>query len=117
MAETTVTLGAHTVPLRRPTSIAARRDVQIAVSKNPIRALCAALGLAWGGKPLRARYAYDPLAYGGEVLDELVGLGIPESDVYAAASRAFELMADAPTEEGTQAAEDFTVPPRGGSTP
>ena len=114
---TTVQLGAHNVALKAPASFLVRREIALAVGTNPIRGLCAALGVCWGGKPLKAKYAYAPLPYGGEVFDELMALGVPEADIYAAASKALELCVDVPTEEAVARAADFTEPPPGASTP
>ena len=112
-----VQLGAHTVPLKPPASFLVRREIALAVGTNAIRGLCAALGVCWGGKPLKVKYAYAPLPYGGEVFDELMALGVPEADIYAAASKALELCVDVPTEEAVARAADFTAPPTEGSTP
>jgi hypothetical protein len=112
-----VQLGTHTVPLKAPASFLLRREIALAVGTNPIRGLCAALGVCWGGKPLRAKYNWQPLPYGGEVFDELMSLGVPEADIYAAASKALELCVDVPTEENVARAAGFTSPPTEGSTP
>lgn len=114
---TTVQLGTHTVSLRAPASFLVRREIALAVGTNAIRGLCAALGACWNGKPLKAKYNFQPLPYGGEVFDELMSLGIPEADIYAAASKALELCVDVPTEEAVARAADFTEPPLGASTP
>ena len=114
---TTVQLGTHTVPLTAPASFLVRREIALAVGTNPIRGLCAALGVCWGGKPLKAKYAYAPLPYGGEVFDELMALGVPEADIYAAASKALELCVNVPTEEAVARAASFTPRPTEGSTP
>ena len=114
---TTVQLGTHTVSLKAPASFLVRREVALAVGTNPIRGLCAALGVCWGGKPLKAKYSYQPLPYGGEVFDELMALGVPEADIYAAASKALELCVDVPTEEAVARAASFTAPQTGDSTP
>ena len=87
------------------------------MSKSALRGLCAALGVCWGGKPLKARYQYDALAYGGDVFDELMALKLPEEQIYEAGSKALALCVDAPTEEGTARAEGFTEAPTGASTP
>jgi hypothetical protein len=105
-----VQLGAHSVPLKSPPSFLVRREIAMAVQTNAIRGLCAALGVCWAGKPLKVKYAYNPLPYGGDVFDELMALGIPEGDIYAAASKALELCVASPTEEGTARAEGFTDP-------
>jgi hypothetical protein len=114
---TTVHLGTHTVPLKAPASFLVRREIALAVGTNPIRGLCAALGVCWAGKALKAKYNYSPLPYGGEVFDELMALGIPEADIYAAASKALELCVDVPTEEAVARAASFTAPQTGDSTP
>lgn len=112
-----VQLGTHTVPLKSPPSFLVRREVALAVGTNPIRGLCAALGVCWAGKTLKAKYNFAPLPYGGEVFDELMALGVPEADIYAAASKALELCVDVPTEEAVARAADFTAPQPGASTP
>ena len=112
-----VQLGAHTVPLKSPPSFLVRREIALAVGTNPIRGLCAALGVCWNGKALKAKYNFAPLPYGGEVFDELMALGVPEADIYAAASKALELCVDVPTEENVARAAGFTPPPTEGSTP
>lgn len=56
----TVQLGTHTVPLKAPASFLIRREIALAVGTNAIRGLCAALGVCWGGKPLKAKYNYAP---------------------------------------------------------
>ena len=112
----TVTLGTHTVPLKPPASFLVRREIALAVGTNPIRGLCAALGACWAGKALKAKYTYQPLPYGGEVFDELMALGVPEADIYAAASKALELCVDAPTEEAVARAASFTPAQTEGST-
>ena len=114
---TTVQLGAHTVPLKAPASFLIRREIALAVGTNAIRGLCAALGVCWAGKPLKAKYNFAPLPYGGEVFDELMTLGIPEAEIYAAASKALELCVDVPTEDGVAHAAGFTPPQTEGSTP
>lgn len=112
-----VQLGMHTVPLKAPASFLVRREVAIAVGTNAVRGLCAALGVCWAGTALKAKYAYVPLPYGGEVFDELMALGIPEADIYAAAGKALELCVEVPTEAGVARAEGFTPAPTEGLTP
>lgn len=113
----TVTIGQHTVPLKAPASFMIRREVALATQQNTLRGLCAALGVCWGAKPLKTRYNFNALAYGGEVFDELMGLGLPEAEIYEAGGKALELCIMAPTEEGVARAEGFTPPPTGASTP
>jgi hypothetical protein len=52
------------------------------------------------------------------VVDELHALGIPEGEIWTAASAAVELLTSStPTEAGVAAAADFTAAPAAGSTP
>ena len=112
-----VQLGTHTVPLKSPPSFLVRREIALAVGTNPIRGLCAALGVCWGGKALKCKYNYAPLPYGGEVFDELMALGIPDADIYAAAGKAIDLCLEVPTEAGVARAEGFTAPQKEDLTP
>ena len=112
-----VQLGSHSVTLRAPPSSMVRREVAVAMGTSPLRGLCAALGVCWGGKPLKAKYAYQPLPYGGEVFDELMALGIPEVDIYEAGQKALALCVEVPTEEAVARAEGFTAPQMEPSTP
>ena len=107
-----VKIGAHEIALKAPASFMVRREVAMAVQKNALRGLCAALGVCWGGKPLRTKYEY-----GGQIFDELMGLGLPEGDIYAAGGKALELCVEAPSEAGVARAEGFTPPQTAGSTP
>lgn len=116
-----VKIGKSLVLLRKPASFMTSREVTVALGSNALRGLGAALGACWGAKPLRTTLAgckYDMLAYGGAVVDELVGLGVPESDIYAAGSKAIDLVvASLPREEEVATAEGFTEGPTGPSTP
>lgn len=121
MQTRTVQLGAHTVPIRTPPSFALGRVVAVALQQSPLLGLGAALGVCWGGKALRATMracGHDACAYGAAVVDELHALGIPEADIWAAASAAVDLLtASTPTEAGVAAAADFTAAPMAASTP
>ena len=116
-----VKVGKYTVELRKPASFMISREVTVALGSNALRGLGAALGACWGAKPLKATLAgckYDMLAYGGAVVDELVALGVPESDVSAAGSKAVDIIvASLPREEEVATAEGFTVGPTVPSTP
>lgn len=118
---TTVTLGAHTVPLRPPPSFALGRAALVLLGTNSLLGLGAALGLCWGGKALKTSlraHGHSMGDYGAAVVDELHGLGIPESDIWAAAGKAVELITGTqPTEAGVAAAESFTAPTTASSTP
>lgn len=117
----TVQIGTVEVTLKAPTSFAMGRSAIVAMQANSLLGLGASLGLCWAGKPLRTTmkaHGYSVLEYGAAVLDELHGLGVPESDIWAAASVALELLTGAqPTEAGVVAAESFTVPTTASSTP
>ena len=121
MQSRTVQLGAHSVPLRTPPSFALGRVVSMALSQSPLLGLGAALGVCWGGKPLKASlkaHQHDACGYGAAVVDELHALGIPEGEIWAAAGVAVEMLTSStPTEAGVAAAADFTAPPAAGSTP
>lgn len=110
-----VKLGKFAVELQRPTSFMLAREVTIATGQSALRGLGAALGVCWSGKPLRASLAgckYDMLAYGGAVVDELVGLKVPEADIYTAGKEALDLIvASLPREEAVATTEGFTETP------
>jgi len=117
----TVQIGSVEVPLRPPASFAVGRAVIVGMQGNSILGLGAALGACWGGKPLRATlkaHGFSVCDYGAAVVDELHGLGVPEADIWAAASAALEVLTGAQlTEAGVAAAESFTAPTTGASTP
>ena len=92
-----------------------RHEIVLAASANWQRAVCAALGACWQGphKP-KARYdaTYNPLAYGGAVLDELAARGIAPVNIWEPAAVAYQLLADSVlTEREVAATEDFTETP------
>lgn len=111
-----VKLGQFTVKLVKPASFMVARDVGLAMQKNALRGLVAALAACWGGKPLRSTLAasnYDACAWGGAVFDELMALGIPEEQIYEAAGEALRLLTGGPTEEGVARAAGFSEAPTG----
>jgi len=123
MDEQVIELAGKPIRLVRPRSYAARMDVVMAASGNTMRAMAAALGLCWAQvgagvqRPLRttlAAHKYDALAYGGAVLDELLGVrGVSAQDLAPALTAAWQLCtADLITAEEVAEAEDFT-----GATP
>jgi hypothetical protein len=116
-----VKLGAHEVPLKAPPSFALRTAVQLALGANAAFGLGAALGVCWGGKPLRVTLkgcGHSIPEYGAAVLDELHGHGIPEADLWDAASKALSVLSGSgPTEAGVEAAAVFSEPTGGASTP
>jgi len=87
MANKTVSLGDETITLAVPSSMAVRYDLLSAGGVNWGRAACAALALSWHSprksRP-KARYRFDPLEFGGRVMDELVDRGHPPPEIVAA---------------------------------
>jgi hypothetical protein len=115
---TTTKIGDTDIRLALPPSFAQRHEIIIAAGTNPQRAIFAALGVCWQGKDRpRAKYGFEPLVYGGAVLDELVGRGHKVAAMYDAGRAAFDLLSmSVLTESEVSAAEDFTEPPPAGST-
>jgi len=112
-----VKLGNYEIPLKKPNGYMLSRDVGLAMQKNALRGLVAALGACWGGKPLKATLAssgYDACAWGGAIFDELMALGIPEEQIYEAAGEALRLLTGGPTEEGVSRAAGFSDPQTAG---
>jgi hypothetical protein len=89
------TIGGGVVTLAPPKSYTARLDVVLASARNPHRGAAAALGLCWQsvGRP-KAVYAYEPLPYGGAVLDELTERGVKMVEIVAAGTIALALCSD-----------------------
>ena len=84
----TVTIEGNTWRPRLPRSFTLRQDLILGSASNPRRAAAAALGICWAG-PNRPSASYqrsnwDPMAYGGEVLDELVERGVEWDAAYHA---------------------------------
>lgn len=110
--ENTVTIGGQTWQPRLPKSFTLRQDLILGSASNPRRAAAAALGVCWAGKnPPKTQYhrsGWDPMAYGGGVMDELVGRGIPWDEVYAAGMVCLSVVIDAHVgEEEVAEAENF----------
>lgn len=140
-AETAILVG-----LRPPNSVATAYDVVGAGATNPMRAFCAALGVCWNAsdvkrdvehvddederaalakrpvahrltKPPVAKYTFEPLAYGGDVFDALVGRGYRPAQVHAAGVVAMNLLVELlPGGDEVDEAEDFSEPAPGDST-
>jgi len=113
MPEHSVSLAGETVDLQVPDSASARWDVYSAATQNSNRAFAAALALCWAGphkpKARLAGHRYDPLAFGGAVLDELVSRGVPLPEVIGAGLRAWQLCGDGLiTAAEVEAAEGFS---------
>lgn len=117
----TVHLGSIEIKLVPPTSYSIRYETSISAANNQLRAFAAALGLcsATAGKrdklQIKARYtdSFNPLQYGGEVLDELVARGYTTVEVMAAGVVAYGVISDGVfhlTEEAVEATADFSDP-------
>lgn len=93
---TTITLGGKDLLLAPPKSYTVRLEVAVAVERNHARAAAAALALCWQSpdRP-RAKYAYDVMAFGGAVIDELCGeRRLNPGDVVTAGNTALALCGD-----------------------
>ena len=84
--------------LKAPTSLAACYDVAAALSKNANRSLCAAIGICWGHKQAPkatlSGHKFDVLAYGGAIMDELLGLGASMEEISEVGGLAITLVSD-----------------------
>jgi hypothetical protein len=94
-----ITMGDRTIHCRAPTSLSIRQDIEDVVERgrNPSRILAAALGLCVDDPNLRLkaryqRHAFDVLAYGGDVLDELHVLGVSGADIVIAGGKCLRLL-------------------------
>lgn len=117
----TVEVGDHTVRLGLPRSYAMRFEIRVAANDNALRAAAAALGACWlaGGSPNapRLKYSYQPLKFGGDVLDDLVGRGVSELDIIRAGQVALAHLAQHDlTEDEVSGAEGNSEAGTGGST-
>lgn len=122
-----ITLLGQEIPLTPPESYSMRWEISTAVAKNRMRALGAALGCSirpqdWpirdaAGKPRRRPvYGYEPLPFGGQVIDALTGAGAQMSEIIAAGTHAFLAISQGIfAEEEVKAHEDFSV--AGGEPP
>jgi len=108
-----------------PASYAERTDIVSADLPSFQRQLAAALGscwpagLKWPGprRPSFARAKYDVARFGGDVLDQLVALGVSPTEISAAATACFNAIADSVFgQQDLDAAEDFSGPPGEEST-
>ena len=110
-----VTIGKHKVKLAAPASFTIRHEIVAAATNNWRRAVGAALGACWrGGSRPKAQYAqadYNPMRYGGMVLDELAERGEDLAEVLEAGGAAFKLLAkDLISEDEVSSTEGLTDP-------
>lgn len=94
----TVQLGGKDVRLEAPRSYTVRTDIVLLERRNRLRAMMAALGVCWRGasrpKVTYDQAGWDPAAYGGAVLDELVERGIAPAEAFRAGAEAMGLILD-----------------------
>lgn len=99
-------------------SFAVRHEIAAAAASNWRRGFVAALAVCWKGpgrpKTSYASCDYNPLAYGGKVLDELLEQGHDLAEVLAAGTQAFNVLAeDLITEAEVSEAEGNSDAPQG----
>lgn len=109
----TVKIGEREVSLSAPASLTIRHEIVSAAGDNWRRSFGAALGACWRGlgrpKIKYARCDYNPLKYGGEVIDELLDRGENISEIITAGGVAFNLLAaDLIGEKEVAEVSDFT---------
>lgn len=104
MTSRSAKVGDREIQMEPPGSMTIRHEIVAAAASNWRRAFGAALGTCWRGpgRP-KVRYSscdYNPLKYGGEVLDELDARGEAMEEVLAAAGEAFGMLAEGMISEG-----------------
>jgi len=114
---TTITLGKEAIKVFPPASMSTRWKILEAVGKDNSMGLCAALGVAWGGPPLKVkavRFGYDYLLYGAAVMDELAAkYKVTARQILAAGAQALNAYPtdDLISEEEVADKESFTEGP------
>ena len=91
-----IELSGDTYRAELPESFAMRDDLVSAAADNWRRASCAALGLCCEGLNIKATYrqsGFNPLVYGGRVLDELADRGLDRTLIVAAGMSAWSQVA------------------------
>lgn len=111
---TTVQIGGDTVRLAPPVSPTVRYELLRALRSNPLRGNAAVLGACWRGPGApKVKYSacqYNPVIYGQQVLDELLGRGVTMQAIVSAAAVAAALVSDQlPGLGGVQNDVDFSA--------
>jgi hypothetical protein len=97
--------------LKVPPSAAIRHELFRAAGVNLFRAWGAALGLANKKLGRKVRYTYNPLEYGGRVIDFLIAEGVPYKRIMAAGAIAWDLCTNDLTDfKEVDEAEGFSDP-------
>lgn len=122
----TVKLGERTIEGVLPASYAVRHEVVATGAQNVQRAFAAALGVCCprvermvsAQRPSKLSYEgcnYQPLRYGGELIDALVAAGVPLTQILEAGAECFRRMAETLlTEAEVATAVGNSEPPMGG---
>lgn len=114
---TRVHIAGREVELAPPPKFSTRWQIIRAYNEHrsvPDLVFCAALGACWTGKGRpKATYAYDPMAYGAAVLDDLADRGIEAGEILEAGAEAFLLVLHTqyPSKDDIEAAEGNGEPP------
>ena len=108
----TITLGGATWKPEPPRDFALSNDIVLLAQHSLYRAFGAALAATWraGHRPKASFRAckYDAGMFGGQVLNELVGRGIPMEEIIVAGAVAYEAVASVFVDATeVRAAEDF----------
>ncbi len=92
-------VGPHQITLTLPASVSIKWDIVRAAANNSDRAFAAALAACWDGpgrpKAKYAAFSYNPLPFGGAVMDELAARGVPVVDIVNVGAVAWKLICDA----------------------
>lgn len=108
----------RTLKLEAPKSFTVRHEIVASAKSNWMRAFVAALAVCWKG-PGRPKVSYssceyNPLMYGGKVLDELLEHGYDLAELLEAGAEALNLLAeDLLTEAEVTEAEGNSDAPQG----
>ena len=108
-------VGEHEITLGIPASYSIRIDVLTAAGQHAQRAFAAALAVCWRGKgrptSKLSAHRYDVLAFGGAVIDELTGRGVPYQQIVEVGGLAWVGLSEAteiPTEVEVEDQANFT---------
>lgn len=86
-------VGGRSVQLHRPGSISVQYEIVYSAATNEQRAFAAALGACWDRLGKRVQYRYDPLPYGGRVIEHLLEHGWTYPEIIQAGQIAFAYLA------------------------
>ena len=115
----TVTLGGVPYAVHLPDDFATRRELVVAVHRNPMRGLCAVLGMCLPDlrmSHLYERHGFDALRFGADVWRLLSRRGIEDGAIVDAALPLQGAVAELayPSDEAVAAEVGFSSAPEGG---